>query len=163
MIKRTKKGFTLIELLVVIAIIGILASVVLASLNSARRKSRDARRIADLKQLQLAQEMYFDINQSYTGGTQTNLSMLTPTFIPAVPQGPAPNTVYVYQAVTEATGATACNTTTGGCMSYVIRAVLEEATNPALVSDVDGTITAGPVDCTDTLTCTTNCYYCVRP
>ena len=54
------KGFTLIELLVVIAIIGVLASIVLASLNSARRKSRDARRIVDVKQIQLALELYFD-------------------------------------------------------------------------------------------------------
>lgn len=62
---KTKKGFTLIELLVVIAIIGILASVVLASLNSARQKARDARRVADIKQLQLALELYFDSNNKY--------------------------------------------------------------------------------------------------
>nr|AQQ75000.1 hypothetical protein [uncultured bacterium] len=62
---KTSRGFTLIELLVVIAIIGILSSVVLASLNSARQKGRDARRISDIKQLQLALELYYDANQSY--------------------------------------------------------------------------------------------------
>jgi prepilin-type N-terminal cleavage/methylation domain-containing protein len=48
---KTARGFTLIELLVVIAIIGILSSVVLASLNGARESSRDARRQTDLNQI----------------------------------------------------------------------------------------------------------------
>ena len=62
MLYKQNRGFTLIELLVVIAIIGILSSVVLASLNTARQKSRDARRISDMKQIQLALELYFDAN-----------------------------------------------------------------------------------------------------
>lgn len=49
--KQNEGGFTLIELLVVIAIIGLLASVILASLNGARQKGRDARRVSDLKQM----------------------------------------------------------------------------------------------------------------
>ena len=56
--KNNQKGFTLIELLVVISIIGLLASVVLVSLNSARARARDARRISDIHQIQLALESY---------------------------------------------------------------------------------------------------------
>jgi type II secretion system protein G len=53
-----QKGFTLVELLVVIAIIGLLSSVVLASLNSARDKGKDSQRISDLRSVQQALELY---------------------------------------------------------------------------------------------------------
>lgn len=63
--RKYSRAFTLIELLVVVAIIGVLASVVLASLNTARAKARDARRLSDVKQIQTALELYFDVNGHY--------------------------------------------------------------------------------------------------
>lgn len=60
-----KKGFTLIELLVVIAIIALLSTLSVVALNSARVKSRDARRLSDIKQIRTALEMYFDQNDKY--------------------------------------------------------------------------------------------------
>jgi len=60
-----KKGFTLIELLVVIAIIGLLATIVMVSLNTARTKARDTKRKADIRQIRLALEMYYDTNGRY--------------------------------------------------------------------------------------------------
>ncbi|MBI2121782.1 MAG: prepilin-type N-terminal cleavage/methylation domain-containing protein [Candidatus Sungbacteria bacterium] len=84
---KNKKGFTLIELLVVIAIIGVLASIVLASLNNARLKSRNARRITDIKQLQLASELYFDgAGAGQYAGALTDL--VTGNYIPSIPIDP---------------------------------------------------------------------------
>jgi prepilin-type N-terminal cleavage/methylation domain-containing protein len=102
-------GFTLIELLVVIAIIGLLSSVVLASLNTARAKARDAQRESNLIEIQQAVELYAnDHNGQYPvvsgyegvcagwnpGNTLTAANMipgLVPTYISTIPQDPAMN------------------------------------------------------------------------
>ena len=105
-----KQGFTLIELLVVISIISLLSSVILASLNSARSKARDAVRKSSLKQVQTALELYYNTNNSYpsTGGSwqgecslnggitpsaNANLVIpgLAPNYITAVPHDPNTN------------------------------------------------------------------------
>lgn len=59
------RGFTLIELLVVIAIIGLLSSVTLASLESAREKGRDAKRASDVRHIQQALSLFYDDNGHY--------------------------------------------------------------------------------------------------
>ncbi|MEK7525734.1 MAG: type II secretion system protein [Patescibacteria group bacterium] len=73
---KNQKGFTLIELLVVIAIIGILATLVLLQLGTARSRARDAKRIADVSQLRAAIELYYeDNNGAYPADiTTANLS-----------------------------------------------------------------------------------------
>lgn len=69
MFRHEKKGFTLIELLVVIAIIGTLASVVLASLNSARVKARNAAMETSVMEIRKGLELYFFDNNRYPQST----------------------------------------------------------------------------------------------
>lgn len=132
-------GFTLIELLVVIAIIGILSSVVLASLNSARQKGRDARRISDVKQIQLALELYYDANGTYPTGVY-GTTLTTPGYISAVPTDPSDNT-----ACTDGTQ-TSCydydQTQTG--RSYELGTSFETSGHTALNTDAaDTTVVVG--------------------
>jgi type II secretion system protein G len=103
-----KRGFTLIELLVVISIISLLASVVLAALNSARAKARDARRISDLIQIRTALNLYAsDNNGNYpptnyastlvgsTNGWDIFQILLAP-YIKNLPADPTNNGAYHY-------------------------------------------------------------------
>lgn len=126
--QKKNKGFTLIELLVVIAIIGILSSVVLASLNTARQKSRDAKRIADVKQLQLALELYFDANRAYPA----TLSLLAPTYIPSIPADPLTTPAYQYAALLSGTT----------CTSYHLGATIEATGHTVLTTDSDAAASA---------------------
>ncbi len=157
------RGFTLIELLVVVAIIAMLASIILASLNQARTKSRDARRIADVKQIQLALELYNNDYGGYPvlatfGDLSTGLaSALTPTYISAMPSDPGSYT-YQYQSLSDGTvGSAVCST--GKCYSYVIQIQLENNNTSVLAQSATKPTNSGA-------TCTTSgttYYYCVRP
>lgn len=68
---RKGEGFTLIELLVVIAIIGLLSTLAIVALDSAREKARDSKRVTDIKQIQTALEIYFNDAEGYAGGAFT--------------------------------------------------------------------------------------------
>ena len=88
---KTIKAFTLIELLVVIAIIGILATLAIVSLSTARSSSRDAKRLADLKQLQTALEVYYNDYGSYpTLLSDLSSSSLPIKYLETIPTSPTP-------------------------------------------------------------------------
>jgi len=142
---KSQRGFTLIELLVVIAIIGILASIITVSLNSARAKGRDSKRISDIRTIQLALESYYNDNGSYPtsiySGSLNN-------YLPVVPDDPRDNaTPYSYSSY-NTTGSTNC--TVSKPIGYHLGAGLEDATNPALIRDANGAATpSGGSNCSN--------------
>jgi general secretion pathway protein G len=153
---KKQKGFTLIEMLIVVAIIGVLSALILVGLGSFRSRGRDARRIADVKQVQNALEVYYTKNLKYPevlGGAGDRWSELTSLIteggigISQLPEDPlSPSQSYDYKD---------CNNQQG----YVIAATLEDADNTALDNDInnDDATTAcsfsGTVDCDGSVYC----------
>jgi type II secretion system protein G len=143
-----KKGFTLIELLVVVSIIGLLASVVLASLDVARTSARDTRRLADIKALQTALELYYNdfgsypTTASWINSTQSDWqtsvlgAALTPKYIATLPIDPINNaaSTYLYRYLS-----------LSGGRAYMFLLRLEEA--DASVSNNDGVLTCATGPC----------------
>jgi len=149
-----KKGFTLVELLVVIGIIGILSTLAVISLNNAREKSRDAKRVSDIKQIQTALEMYFVEVDTYpvqgtdatpielggasaqalsSGAGFSSASGVSDTvFMGQVPSNPTPGGAsYSYQS----TNADGTECTSGDCLSYKITFTLEGQTGSLTAGD----------------------------
>ena len=76
---KEKHGFTLIELMVVIAIIGILSTLAVVSLGNARVRARDSKRLADMRSLQSALEIYYTDQQSYPAEAASGVCTPTTT------------------------------------------------------------------------------------
>lgn len=145
MIQRKTSGFTLIELLVVISIIGLLSSVVLSALNSARSKARDAQRVRDLGELRKALALYYDKNGSYPDVTVSPRSsaevswntagnplyaLVTQGFISKLPVDPknTPSDNFLYDYSTDYSYF--YNTGNVGNSTYDLVTRLENAGNP---------------------------------
>jgi uncharacterized protein (TIGR02145 family)/prepilin-type N-terminal cleavage/methylation domain-containing protein len=89
-IKTKKQGFTLIELLVVIAIIGILSTLAVVALQNARKNARDAKRIADIKQIQTALELYFNDAGEYPADVTSSITYGSNVYMATYPTAPTP-------------------------------------------------------------------------
>jgi prepilin-type N-terminal cleavage/methylation domain-containing protein len=126
-----KSGFTLIELLVVIAIIGILSTLAVVALNTAREKARDARRVSDIKQLQTALELYYNDENTYPDALTPGGALTGPvsgvTYMSTIPANPTPETDGGC-----ASGSTYSYTALSGNTSYILSYCLGGSTGGLL-------------------------------
>jgi prepilin-type N-terminal cleavage/methylation domain-containing protein len=148
---RTLRGFTLVEVVVAISIVAILASVVIANVGEGRKKARDAQRISDIAQIQLALRLYKDAEGKYPdcdegmtiGESSTpdeddckeNIDTALTPFLPSIPKDPLSNQSayhYVYHSDMH------CNALDNNKRYTVIFAQTAEQTNAVNWDDVCG-------------------------
>ena len=135
--KSNKPAFTLIELLVVIAIIGLLTTIAVISLNNARAKARDAKRVADVKQTQTALELFFNDKGRYPTTGEFTLGSLFST---------STNGTTTYMAILP----TAANPPDGSCtanqntFAYTGSSNGSSYTISYCIGGVVGSLTTGP-------------------
>ena len=139
--KKNIKGFTLIELLVVVSLIGILSTLVVANMNSARERARDAQRKSDLRNIQTGLRLYYNDNSGYPPKAEMDAAWGTlwtkngATYMNILPKDPlSPTQDYIY--------------TYTDSENYILKACLENK------SDDKGVLDA---------TCTSGYKYEVRP
>lgn len=147
------KGFSLIELLIVVAIIGVLSSIVIAALSSSQAKGRDSKRVSDIKNIEVSLKLYYLDYGRYPTNIYDATTGLAPTYMAVVPYDSRAGTCsstgngagcYKYIAINRSSTGV-CNSTTRIAVSYHLAAILEEATNTGLKSDVDAAaVTTGP-------------------
>ena len=117
--KIRQHGFTLIELLVVISIIGLLSTLAMVALNTARKSSRDAKRLSDMKQLQTAMEMAYDAST----GTKTYPTCAAASLVSACTAGSIATYMGGIANLNDPSSATACTTSSTAVCNYAFTTV----------------------------------------
>ena len=141
---HASQGFTLIELLMVIAIIGMLASIIVGSLNYARTRARDIKRITEVQNVQTALQLYFESNGNYPplGLFATSKSLINPVVFmnePKESSGVAPTYYKSYKKNGSVSAADECTQINDKCVYYHLGVDLEldGSFNQVLNSDAD--------------------------
>lgn len=135
--QNKRSGFTLIEMLVVVAIVGLLSSVVVVGVGGARQKARDAKRVADVRQIQTWFESNYNNATGYPNVT---------TYPAELPKDPTGGTYPAYSVCSNA-------------QVYAIGVTFENAGNRP-----SGGVAAAQLPCSLSVTCAnapTDRVYCV--
>ena len=151
MAKRPANGFTFIELMLVISILGVLLTLMSGNFLSSLKKGRDAKRKADLEQVQRAIEIYYDDNRTYPAKTSIDFNggqlchpsgCNTKVYMQKLPNDARVNSGYTYRYCTDATQS-----------KYQLYAYLENSNDPKIITPVPLS------DCTSNCSNATNCNY----